>query len=279
MEKYIKTVVNGIEKANSEPTDYLNEVDSLMYCGKCHTPKQKRFDKPFIDGKDTVPVPCECRSKEIEEERRQADLRKHCQTVDRLRSQGIRDKKILEWIFDNDTTQSKQIDIAKGYVSNFEHIKANNVGMLLWGNIGTGKSFVAGCIANALIDKEISVCVTNFGTILADMMNLKIDKNEYIQRLNRNSLLIIDDFGMERDTSFALEQIYNVIDSRYIASKPLIVTTNLSLSEMQDKGVQTDYRRIYDRVLEMCVPIFFEGESKRKDKADEKLNKLKEILS
>ena len=55
---------------------------------------------------------------------------------------------------------------------------------------------------------------------IADMMNLQIDKNEYIQNLNRKSLLIIDDFGMERNTAFALEQLYNVIDSRYTASNP-----------------------------------------------------------
>jgi DNA replication protein DnaC len=110
------------------------------------------------------------------------------------------------------------------------------------------------------------------------MMNLKIDKNEYIKGLNRNSLLIIDDFGMERDTPFALEQIYNIIDSRYTASKPLIVTTNLNHAEMLKTDIQTDYRRIYDRVLEMCVPIYFEGESKRTQNAKQKLEKLKEIL-
>jgi DNA replication protein DnaC len=185
---------------------------------------------------------------------------------------------MLEWNFKNDTTNSKQIDVAKRYVDNFDKAKAENTGLLLWGDVGTGKSFVAGCIANALIEKEIPVVMTNFAIILADMMNLKIDKNEYIKGLNRNSLLIIDDFGMERDTPFALEQIYNIIDSRYTASKPLIVTTNLNHAEMLKTDIQTDYRRIYDRVLEMCVPIYFEGESKRTQNAKQKLEKLKEIL-
>ncbi len=191
---------------------YLNEVDNLVYCGKCHTPKQKRFDKPLIDGRYTVYLPCECRSKEIEEECRQAKRRTHYQTVKELRSQGIRDKKILKWTFANDNGTTPNLLKAQKYVENFEEMRKNNLELLLWGKVGTGKSF------------------------------------------------------------FALEQIYNVIDSRYIASKPLIITTNLSLSELQDRGIQTDYRRIYDRVLEMCVPIFFDGESKRKDKAEEKLN-------
>ena len=278
MKPIIEHLANTITRANVSDDDYLNPSDNLLYCGKCHTPKQKRFDKPLLDTIDTVPIPCECRSKEIEEEHRQDNLRKHLQAVERLRQRGIRDRKILDWTFEGDNGSTPNMDKAKRYVEQFEQIKADNIGLLLWGNVGTGKSYFAGCIANALIEQEISVCMTNFGVILADMMNMSIDKNEYIANLNRNALLIIDDFGMERDTPFALEQLYNVIDSRYTASKPLIVTTNLTLPEMQNTALQTDYRRIYDRILEMCVPILFEGESKRKDKAEEKRNKLREIL-
>ena len=66
-----------------------------------------------------------------------------------------------------------------------------------------GKTYLASAIANALIEKEISVKMTNFATILNDMMNLNINKNKYIEKLNKHRLLIIDDFGMERDTLFA----------------------------------------------------------------------------
>lgn len=65
----IKNIAKTAERAINEPTDYLNEVDNLMYCGKCHTPKQKRFDKPFLDEIDTVPIPCHCRALELEQER------------------------------------------------------------------------------------------------------------------------------------------------------------------------------------------------------------------
>ncbi len=258
--------------------EYISDIDHLIYCKKCHTPRQKRFDHPIFGDKDTLPVPCQCQARDMLVQEEQEAQQKHEQVIRRLRGQGLRDPKMLAWTFENDTTNCKQITMGKRYVAQFDQIRQDNVGMLFWGNVGTGKSFVAGCIANALIDKEVSVCMTNFGVILADMTNLKIDKNEYMRNLNRNSLLIIDDFGMERDTLFALEQIYNVIDSRYTACKPLIVTTNLTLAELQNKNIQTDYQRIYDRVLEMCVPVLFEGESKRKHKADEKRNKLREIL-
>lgn len=82
---------------------------------------------------------------------------------------------------------------------------------------------------------------------------------------------------MERDTSYGLEQLYNVIDSRYRSKKPLIVTTNLTLQELQNPE-DTAHSRIYDRVLEMCVPIYFSGGSYRKETAQNKLEHLEKIL-
>jgi len=74
--------------------------------------------------------------------------------------------------------------------------------------------------------------MTNFSVILNDMTNFEIDKSKYINNLNRKELLIIDDFGMERDTDFAAEHIFNIIDGRYRSGKPLIITTNLNISAL-----------------------------------------------
>ena len=80
-----------------------------------------------------------------------------------------------------------------------------------------------------LMEQEISVRMTNFSAILNDLTASFEGRNEYIEHLCRFPLLILDDFGMERGTEYGLEQVYNVIDSRYRSRKPLIVTTNLSL--------------------------------------------------
>ena len=87
----------------------------------------------------------------------------------------------------------------------------------------------------------------------------------------------IDDFGMERGTEYGLEQVYNVIDSRYRSRKPLIVTTNLTLDSLQNP-LDTAHARIYDRLLEMCAPILFTGENFRRETAQAKLNRLKELM-
>ena len=116
-------------------------------------------------------------------------------------------------------------------------MEKENIGLLFTGSVGTGKTYLASAIANALIEKEVSVKMTNFAIILNDMMNLEINKNKYIANLNRYRLLIIDDFGMERDTPFATEHIFNVIDSRYRADKPIILTTNLSAYNLQIQAI------------------------------------------
>ena len=148
---------------------------------------------------------------------------------------------------------------------------------LLWGKVGTGKSYFAGCIANALMEQEVAVRMTNFSAILNDLTASFEGRNEYIERLCRFSLLIIDDFGMERGTEYGLEQVYNVIDSRYRSRKPLIVTTNLTLDSLQNP-LDTAHARIYDRLLEMCAPILFTGENFRRETAQAKLNRLKELM-
>ena len=150
------------------------------------------------------------------------------------------------------------------------------MGLLLWGNVGTGKTFFAACIANALVEKHISVRMTNFSTILNDLFS-ETDKNKYLERLNDHNLLIIDDLGIERDTEYALEQVYNIIDTRYKSGKPLIITTNLTLEELKNP-IDVAHKRIYDRVLGMCVPVMFNGSNFRNQEAANKMETARKLF-
>ena len=77
--------------------------------------------------------------------------------------------------------------------------------------------------------------------------------------------------------SMLVNSLYNIVDSRYRSRKPLIVTTNLTLDEMR-RPQDTAHARIYDRLLEMCVPISCIGVSLRKENAQEKLERLKLLI-
>ena len=102
-------------------------------------------------------------------------------------------------------------------------------------------------------------------------------EDKLITQLNRAKLLIIDDLGAERGTDFALEKVYNIVDSRYRAKKPVILTTNLTLKEMKE-ATDIRYSRIYDRIFEVCYPMQFTGVSWRKVEAARRFDEMKNLL-
>ena len=217
----------------AELEDYTGE-DGLLYCGSCRQPKEAYFPegKTFF-GRDRHPKECDGQRNRRETLEASHREHKHQEEVERLKRTGFTDPAMREWTFENDNGKCPQMHKAYSYVEQWERVSTGNYGLILWGNVGTGKSYFAGCIANALMEKEVSVCMTNFALILNDLAASYKDRNEYIARLCSFPLLILDDFGMERGTEYGLEQVYNVVDSRYRSRKPLIVTTNLTLEEFQ----------------------------------------------
>lgn len=110
-------------------------------------------------------------------------------------------------------------------------------------------------------------------TILNDLFAIE-DKTEYIRLLNRYELLIIDDLGVERSSEYALENIFSVIDWRYRLGKPLIITTNISLVQLKQE-TKIDKKRIYDRILERCIPVKVDGVSRREAMANDNMQTMK----
>lgn len=272
-------IVSKMMEVSPDEGDYTGE-DGLLYCGSCRTPKERYFpaDKAALFGHDRHPAECECRKARRMEREAAERRRKRLDTVEDLKRRGFTDPAMREWTFANDNGKCPQMELAHFYAEHWETMREENIGYLLWGKVGTGKSYFAGCIANALMEREVPVRMTNFSAVLNDLTASFEGRNEYIERLCRYPLLIIDDFGMERGTEYGLEQVYNVIDSRYRSGKPLIVTTNLT-PDMLENPQDTAHARIYDRLLEMCAPILFTGESFRKQTATEKLDRLKGMLA
>jgi len=198
------------------------------------------------------------------------------QRLNMLKSLCFEDHALYSWTFEKDNGKNPIMWVARDYVDKWSDALSGNTGLILWGDVGTGKTFFAACIANALVEQNVSVKMTNFSTILNDLFT-ESDKNKYLNRLNDHSLLIIDDLGIERGTEYALEQVYNVIDTRYKSGKPLIITTNLTLDELK---FPTDipHKRIYDRVLGMCVPVMFNGVNFRKEEAAAKMEAAKKLF-
>lgn len=260
-----------------EKGDYLNE-DGLLMCGKCHTPKQCRFTASW-DGKEKKPyTPCDCERErhDAEEHARQAqDLRIE---INRLRKLGFPDTEMANWTFTRDDRANKTAsNIAHRYVDNFAEMKKHGKGLLFYGPVGTGKTFLAACIANELISQGHPCMVTNFARITNTLQGMFEGKQRYLDDFNRLDLLVIDDLSAERDTSFMNEMIFNIIDARYRSGKPLILTTNLSKEEMVNQP-NTDKQRIYSRLVEMCFPVEVKNMDRRKKNSQEESTGLRNLL-
>ena len=276
MRKFTEELTNQVPTRELQPDEYFHESDRLIYCAKCHTPRQGRYT---LQGRVFMPpIRCKCQQKLYNQEETKRKLLEKQAEIERMKASGLQDKALYDYTFDKDNGINPEMAYAHKYVENWEDMKANSSGLLLWGNVGTRKSFFAGCIANALLEKGVPVLMTNFSRILNTLTGMHFeDRNQFIDSLNRYSLLIIDDLGIERNSEFALEQVFNVIDSRYRSKKPLIVTTNLTLTEL-NSAPDVAHRRIYDRILERCAPIRINNRNIRQVNASANLQEAKKIL-
>ena len=149
-----------------ENTDDYYGKDGLLHCGKCHTPKEAFFAKGIaLMGKNKHPIECICQRTEREKQEALISQQKHNDLVRRLKAEGFSDPSMLNWTFENDNGRSPQMHHARCYVEQWQTMRSENLGLLLWGGVGTGKSFLAGCIANALMEQEVPVRMTNFARI------------------------------------------------------------------------------------------------------------------
>lgn len=275
VEKIVNKIMSNAQEnipANAE--DYTGE-NGLLYCGRCRTPKQ--VEVTLFDEVRRPMCLCKCEIERLEREKEEQKRKELERRIKEYRRMGFPDSDMLEWTFANDDRANEKITNAmQRYVDNFAEFRKNGKGLLLYGDMGTGKTFAACEVANALIDKGHPVLVTNFARVLNTLQDT-FHKQEYIDSLNDFQLLIIDDLGVERGTEFAREQVYNIIDSRYRARLPMIITTNLSIKELKSlDDISTG--RIYDRILERCFPIEFKGESHRRKNIRNEYNDVREML-
>ncbi|MDO4649965.1 MAG: ATP-binding protein [Eubacteriales bacterium] len=275
----------GPEDAGQINEGDYKDSEGLWHCGKCGKARQKKINTSILKG--TVWCICDCKKKELEERKKQDEYEEEMRRVRRMK-----DASMMANIFRNASFSSyavrkeneKAFRIATAYARDFRtmvetgHPKTGekNVGIVFYGKCGTGKSWTAACIANELLNQHVSVIMTSFVKILQEIQG-SMDEAQYIGMLNSCSLLIIDDLGAERNTDYALEKVYNVIDSRVRAGKPMILTTNLTFDEMM-QNPDIRYRRIYDRIFEHCIPVEIPGNSFRIMRAAKRQKELEDYF-
>lgn len=271
------SILDGVASRTEAATQWENEYladDGLLHCSVCGRAKQVVVHiqiAGLVDEKKTVRCRCDCltpdeiRAREIAEydaaQERERRRRECFAVVDLSGKKGV--SKMAGWTFAKDDRQRPDLsDNMQAYADQFQKYRKESHGLVLYGNVGTGKSYMAASIANAVIDQGYTARMVSFGQI-GNEMQQTWEKQEYIDNLCKHDLLIIDDLGTERKSEYMQEIVYNVIDTRYRAGGPLIITTNLTADELSKPG-EIGYARIYDRILERCLAVKVDGNSRRR---------------
>lgn len=283
----MKTVAaNGLRNQTRNDGDYEDE-NGILICGKCGEPRQRfmLFDDPTDDDPEhkselKVVTMCRCEREEEEREKRKEEAAKDMEKIQRLRNASLLDEKLRGATFGAFKVtkyNERNLKLCRRYAMKFDQMVEKDQGLIFWGSVGTGKSFAAACIANYLLDRKVPVVMTSFVKLLEVFQSGRVEETSILNRLGYAKLVIFDDLGAERGTDFALEKVYNIVDSRYRKNLPMILTTNLTIEDMKSE-VDMRYRRIYDRVFETCYPMQFTGPSWRMKEASRRYKDMEELL-
>ncbi len=192
------------------------------------------------------PDECDCESAQIAALKRQvmaADKReeaRHNEITSSLRELcGIK-KRFWERTFDNfiADTPGRKMAYSAGidYAHTFDDKAASGIGLYIEGTYGTGKTHLAAAIGLSLIEQEKSVIMlTSFDLldkIKQSFDNDGLSEQEITRRYKTCDLLIIDDLGKEQCTEWSMSILYSIINERYEAMKPIIITTNFSADDL-----------------------------------------------
>lgn len=264
----------GVKSTITEK-DYVGE-DGLIYCHKCHTRKQSR---QFFLGKEwAMPIMCECEREEYEKEEANRERKEFERKVERNRRECFPNSDYEQWTFANDDRENKRISAAmQRYVNNFQDFRDKAKGLLLYGAVGTGKSFYAGCIANSLLDQGYRVLFTSLARLGNQIQATFNGKQDIIDHLTTYNLIVLDDLKTERNTETMNEHVYQIVNTIYQSNIPMICTTNVDIEQIKNPG-STDQSRIYDRILERCHPVEVAGNNRRKAKVIDDYQETRDML-
>lgn len=270
----MEALINGLSEAVPQSeSEYIGE-DGLLHCSVCHEKTERIATIPELGINRKVRCICKCEEAKIDafEERMKRE------ELERQKMICFAETNMGNWTFENDDRKNPKLsDAMQNYVNNFTEFKKDGKGLLLFGTVGTGKTYFAACIANRLIDEGYKVLMTNFTRLTNQMQGMFEGKQKFIDSLNRYQLLIIDDLGAERQSEYMQEMVFNIIDARYRSGLPFIITTNLTAEEIK-KPQAVGYSRIYDRILERCFPVEVSGASRRRQNVKDSFFEVKEKL-
>ncbi len=215
---------------NGYPRDYL---DGVWHCPKCR-------DTGFIDGEK-------------------------CSCFKQLEIESLYDASHIRLILEQNNFSLLSYDYYKGEDLRFFQEAVRNCrafidgfrteyrNLLLYGTVGTGKSFLSGCVAKELLDKGHSIIYFSAQQLFQSISAVyyehdKSELNSLYARIYGSDLLIIDDLGTEMVNEFTRTQLFTVLNERALRRNPVIISTNLDLENIR----RTYSDRLFSRLADNC---------------------------
>lgn len=194
----------------------------LLVCRTCGEPLE--CIQPTPAGDRVFPIACRCKRESMcsFNESRAAEKRY-------INAYGYAWKSFAKCTFANDDCKNIELTkSARSYANSFESLKTEGSGLILFGAIDKGKTYMSACIANDIMQRGYSVIFKSVPEMVGQFQDNAFDSQSLRRALVSCDLLILDDWGSERVTEFSNEKVYDIVNARYEAHKPMIITTNHS---------------------------------------------------
>lgn len=238
---------------------YVNYDKSMIEYERCNCEKAVRFWKEF--------------DLEQEEKQRQEEYKK---IINSIYKDNYMKKRLQKYNFENVSDTYEDTFIINQLIKFTDLCIESEIknGLIIYGNIGYEKTYLAACIANKMIEQNKIVLMEKSSSII-DKIKESFNKNELseneITELYSNvDMLIIDDFGSENLSKWALEKLYKIISNRYDNELPIVITTRYNKEQLIEQLSTENFTEIAEEIVEvlneMCYGISIAEEIIAKEK-------------
>ena len=238
---------------------YVNYDKDMIEYERCNCEKAVQFWKKF--------------DFEQEEKQRQEKYRK---MINNIYKDNYMKKRLQKYNFENVSDTYEDTFIINQLIK-FADLSIKSEmknGLIIFGNIGYEKTYFGACIANKIIEQNKIVLMEKSSSII-DRIKASFNKEglseiEIIELYSNVDMLIIDDFGNENLSKWALEKLYKIISNRYDNELPIVITTRYNKEQLIEQLSTENDTEIAEEIVkvlnEMCYGIEITEERKTKEK-------------
>lgn len=247
----------------------------------------RKYLKTFLfDKYRELPCMTEEEEREWEDGQRRAKHYEEQKEIEKLKLNSMIDDKFKEnrfEIFEVTKENEYFYKLTMAYVKNYQKMLKENIGLIMYGPPGVGKSFMSFCIANYLLDSGMSVIAMTSNALITKIKEVSgfgsSEESKFIKNIQKAKLLIIDDLGGEHNSEWSKSKLYEIIDARYRSGRPLIITTNLNLKQLKAHLTGKDgMDRSVSRIKEMCKALEVNITPIRKKKTGNKQQSFDDVI-